>query len=151
MVLDGAHKAESHARSFVKGISWRVIGTIDTFVWSLLITHKPFSALSIASLETVTKIILYYGHERLWRLVDWAPEGHLRALVKAVVWRIVGSLDTFFLSLLITHKLHYALSIAGIEALTKIFLYYLHERAWRVVSWGRTKPAVDSSAAAPTA
>lgn len=148
MVVVGSHKSETHARSFVKGVSWRIIGTLDTFIWSLLITHKPFAAASIASLETVTKIILFYGHERLWRLIDWAPEGHLRALVKAIVWRFIGSLDTFFLSLLVTGKLHYAVSIAGIEALTKIFLYYAHERAWRLVPWGRDKAAAPAVAEA---
>jgi len=151
MILDGVRRAESHPRSFVKAVSWRIVGTLDTFIWSLLITHKPFAAASIASLETLTKIALYYGHERLWHLIAWAPDGHLRALVKAVVWRFIGSLDTFFLSLIITGKLHYAVSIAGIEALTKIFLYYLHERVWKVVPWGRdakAEPAPPPPAAA---
>jgi uncharacterized membrane protein len=137
MTLDGARWGESHARSFVKGVSWRVIGTLDTFIWSLLITHKPFAAGMIASLETVTKILLFYGHERIWRLVEWSPDGHLRALVKAVVWRFVGSLDTFLLSLLVTGKLKYAVSIASVEALTKIGLFYLHERGWKLIPWGR--------------
>lgn len=149
MDVVGSHKSETHVRSLVKGVSWRIIGTLDTFIWSLLITHKPLAAGTIALLETFTKIILFYGHERLWRLIDWAPDGHLRALVKAIAWRFVGSLDTFFLSLLVTGKLHYAVSIAGIEALTKIFLYYLHERAWKMVSWGRHKAV--AVAAAPEA
>ena len=35
---------ESHLRSVVKGASWRAVGTLDTFLWSTLITHKPFTA-----------------------------------------------------------------------------------------------------------
>ena len=54
-----------------------------------------------------------------------------------MVWRFIGSLDTFMLSLLVTGKLHYAVSIASVEALTKIVLYYLHERGWKLISWGR--------------
>jgi uncharacterized membrane protein len=141
MTLDGVRRAESHARSFVKGVSWRVVGTLDTFLWSWLITHKPVAAGTIALLETVTKVVLYYGHERLWHLIPWSPDGHGRAIVKAVAWRFVGSLDTFILSLLVTGKLHYAVSIAGIEALTKILLFYLHERAWRLVRWGKVETA----------
>jgi uncharacterized membrane protein len=147
MILDGLRGPESHPRSFVKAVSWRIVGTLDTFIWSLVITHKPFAAASIASLETLTKILLYYGHERLWHLVTWAPDGHLRAFVKAVVWRIVGSFDTFILSLLVTGKLHYAVSIASVEALTKIALYYLHERAWKLISWGREAKAAPSATA----
>ncbi|MDR3507701.1 MAG: DUF2061 domain-containing protein [Caulobacteraceae bacterium] len=128
---------DSHARALVKGISWRAIGTLDTFVWSLLITHHAASAGAIASLEVFTKIFLYYLHERAWRLLKWAPHSHLRSLVKAVCWRLVGGIDTFVLSYLVTGSGKYAISIASVEALTKIGLYYLHERAWRLVRWGR--------------
>ncbi len=149
--------ADGHARAVVKGISWRIIGTLDTFLWSLLITKQAFSAGSIASLETVTKIALFYGHERAWRLVDWAPNAHVRSIIKAVTWRLVGSLDTFMLSLLVTGSAKYAVSIATAEALTKIVLYYLHERAWRLVKWGRLEAppqpeiAPAASAASPHA
>ena len=129
--------AEGHGRALAKGVSWRIIGTLDTFFWSLLITRQAFSAGSIASLETVTKIALFYGHERAWRLIPWAPDAHLRSLIKAVSWRLIGSLDTFMLSLLVTGSAKYAVSIATAEALTKIALYYVHERVWRRVAWGR--------------
>lgn len=128
---------DSHGRSLIKGVTWRVIGTADTFLWSWLITHEPVAAGAIASLETLTKIVLFYVHERLWRIFPWAPNARLRSLSKAVSWRVVGSLDTFLLTMLVTGKLRYAVSIAGVEALTKIALYYLHERAWRRVRWGR--------------
>ena len=123
-----------------------MIGTADTFLWSWLITHEPVAAGAIASLETLTKIVLFYVHERLWRIFPWAPNARLRSLSKAVSWRVVGSLDTFLLTMLVTGKLRYAVSIAGVEALTKIALYYLHERAWRKVSWGR----LDAPAQAPS-
>ena len=139
--------ADSHGRALAKGVSWRIVGTLDTFLWSLLITKQAFSAGSIASLETVTKIALYYGHERLWRLLRWAPDSHLRSLAKAVSWRVVGSLDTFMLSLLVTGSAKYAVSIATAEALTKIVLYYLHERIWRMVSWGRLEAPAETPAA----
>ncbi|MEI9964169.1 MAG: DUF2061 domain-containing protein [Caulobacteraceae bacterium] len=141
MSIEPRPAVDGHWRSLAKGVSWRIVGTLDTFLWSLLITGKPFSAGAIASLETVTKILLFYGHERLWRLVRWSPEGHLRALAKAVSWRLVGSLDTFVLSLLVTGRLKYAVSIASVEALTKIALFYLHERAWGLVRWGRVAEA----------
>ena len=139
--------AHGHGRALAKGVSWRVIGTLDTFIWSLLITKQPFSAGSIASLETITKIALFYGHERAWRLVPWAPDAHLRSLIKAVSWRVVGSLDTFMLSLLVTGSAKWAVTIATAEALTKIVLYYLHERAWRLVRWGRMEAAPEGHAA----
>lgn len=141
--------ADGHARALAKGVSWRIVGTLDTFIWSLLITGQPISAGSIASLETVTKIALYYLHERAWRLAPWAPDAHLRSLIKAVSWRLVGSLDTFILSLLVTGSAKYAVSIASVEALTKIALYYAHERVWRRVSWGRLEAPAAAPASVP--
>lgn len=131
------HNPDGHARALAKGVTWRIVGTLDTFLWSLLITRQAFSAGSIASLETFTKIALFYGHERAWRLFRWAPDSHIRSFAKAVSWRLVGSADTFILSLLVTGSAKYAVSIATAEALTKIVLYYLHERVWRLVAWGR--------------
>ena len=62
---------ESHPRSFVKAVSWRTLGSIDTFMLSLLWTSSATTAVSIAGTEVVTKILLYYFHERLWALVPW--------------------------------------------------------------------------------
>lgn len=136
---EGVFKAsvDSHLRAVVKGVTWRAIGTIDTFLWSWLITHEPVKAGAIASTEVFTKVALFYVHERIWRVLKFAPDSHLRSLVKAVSWRVVGSADTFLLSLIFTGSGKYAISIATTEALTKIALYYVHERAWRRVKWGR--------------
>ena len=128
---------DSHARAVVKGVTWRIIGTLDTFLWSWLITHEPIKAGSIASAEIFTKIGLFYLHERIWRVLKFAPNSHVRSLVKAISWRVVGSADTFILSLIFTGNAKYAISIASAEALTKIALYYVHERVWRRVRWGR--------------
>ncbi len=144
MAPDILRGREDHGRAIAKAVSWRIIGTLDTFLWSWLITKQAFAAGQIASAETLTKIALYYLHERLWRLFPWAPDSHIRSLVKAISWRFVGSLDTFMLTLLFTGKLKYAVSIATAEAVTKIVLYYLHERVWRMVRWGRLEEAPAS-------
>lgn len=132
-----AGKRETHGRALAKAVSWRAVGTADTFLWSYFITHEPASAGAIASLETFTKVALFYLHERLWRLVGWAPNARARSLIKAFSWRAVGSLDTFMLSLIVTGSGRYAISIASAEAVTKVLLYYVHERIWRRVRWGR--------------
>lgn len=64
-------------------------------------------------------------------------ERHTRSFMKAVTWRITGTVDTFILSFIITGSAKFAGTIAGTEVITKIFLYYFHERAWSYVPWGR--------------
>jgi uncharacterized membrane protein len=65
---------DSHPRSIVKAISWRVLGSFDTFVLSTIVTGNIRAAGAIASIETVTKVILYYFHERAWTSVQWGQE-----------------------------------------------------------------------------
>jgi len=67
---------ESHPRSFLKAVSWRTLGSIDTFILGFIFTADVKTAGSIAGTEIVTKIMLYYFHERLWALVPW---GHGRS------------------------------------------------------------------------
>ncbi len=140
-------RPDSHARALAKAVTWRAIGTADTFLWSWLVTGHPVAAGTIASLETLTKIALYYVHERVWRLLRFSPNARWRSLVKSISWRLVGSTDTFILSLLVTGNAKYAVSIASIEALTKIALYYIHERVWRRVAWGRLDETPAAEAA----
>jgi uncharacterized membrane protein len=52
------------------------------------------------------------------------------SLFKTVSWRIIGTIDTMIISFLLTRKLDIALSIGGIEIISKMVLYYFHERAW---------------------
>jgi sulfate adenylyltransferase large subunit len=62
---------ETHLRSIAKAITWRATGTLDTFVIALIVTGSAAFAGSVAVTELLTKVVLYYGHERAWSLVPW--------------------------------------------------------------------------------
>jgi uncharacterized membrane protein len=66
LIFQGNIMKEKAYRSMVKTISWRVLGTLDTIVISYFITGNFIMAASIGSIEVITKIILYYFHERAW-------------------------------------------------------------------------------------
>jgi uncharacterized membrane protein len=66
-------------------------------------------------------------------------EKHYRSLVKGISWRMTGSLDTMIISYLVTGKLKFAFAITGVELFTKVFLYYVHERVWLKIPFGRVK------------
>ena len=53
-----------------------------------------------------------------------------RHILKTISWRVVGTLDTMILSWLITGSWKLGLTIGGVEVLTKMVLYFLHERVW---------------------
>ena len=60
------------------------------------------------------------------------------SLLKTLTWRILATSDTFLISYLITGRFDFAGAIAGIEVITKMFLYYMHERGWDKVKFGRS-------------
>ncbi len=57
-------------------------------------------------------------------------DGARVSLLKTLSWRIIGTIDTMAISYFLTGKLGVAMSIGGIEVVSKMILYYLHERAW---------------------
>ena len=60
----------------------------------------------------------------------------LRSLVKTITWRIVATADTFLISWVITGHISLASAIAGIEVVTKMAIYFVHERVWERIKWG---------------
>jgi len=133
---------DAHLRSLIKGITWRITGTIDTMVMAFLVTGHTVNAIKIGLTEVLTKIGLYYLHERLWNIIPFGRipgvgPTHLRSLSKGVSWRIVGTMDTIVISYFITGEWKSALTIGSFEVFTKIILFYLHERIWGKVKWGR--------------
>ena len=143
--------SEKRYRSLLKGISWRVVGTVDTTLLSWIFTKAIGTALKIGGIEFFTKIILYYLHERIWLAVPWAKKAvqekgilvprdeHRRSIAKGISWRITGTLDTTLIAFFVTGAYSKALSIGLTEVGTKVFLYYLHERAWLRVQMGRLR------------
>lgn len=63
--------SEKPLRSITKAISWRIIGTLDTIVISWFLTGEIDTALAIGSIELVTKMLLYFGHERVWNRINF--------------------------------------------------------------------------------
>jgi len=65
--------SEKPIRSVAKAISWRVVGTIDTLIVSYLVLGEGRlgEASAIAVIDFVTKMILYFAHERVWNKIKW--------------------------------------------------------------------------------
>jgi uncharacterized membrane protein len=67
-------------------------------------------------------------------------ETHKRSLAKAISYRVIGSLYTMVLILLFSGSLTVAGLVGLTEGFTKVFLYWLHERAWQRIPWGGPGP-----------
>jgi uncharacterized membrane protein len=136
-------------RSVLKAVSWRGLATLDTILLAFIFTGSVRSALSIGGLEVFTKTFLYVLHERGWQLMrrgqsvdesGMLAENKGRSVLKTFSWRTIGALDTFVISFIITGHPTVSLSISGAELVTKIFLYYMHERVWTRLRIGLVHP-----------
>ena len=128
----------SYKRHLAKTITWRVVGTLDTMVLSWLITGNPFTGLKIGFAEVFTKMVLYYLHERIWFNIA-VPNSRKRHLIKTITWRVIGTVDTIVIAWLISGNPITGFKIGTAEVITKMILYYLHERAWYRVNFGLEK------------
>ena len=149
-----------HSRSIAKALSWRVVGTLDTLLLSFVIlsllgsffgledasaADRAKTAASIALTEIATKMTLYFLHERLWTRLHWDRtidedghhrDGRRRSATKTATWRVVASADTMLLGYIFTGSPATAISIGGFEVITKLVLYFFHERFWARIHWG---------------
>ena len=154
-------------RHITKAISWRIVGTLDTWIISwLLLTYigdiplfevdidpnvkiKASKAASlIALLELISKTFLYYFHERIWYKITWINiRQKYRHIIKTFSWRLIGAVDTILLVFIVFYLMFsstqgaasIAISMFSIEVITKMILYYFHERIWFISNYGVIK------------
>jgi uncharacterized membrane protein len=72
--------ADSNKRHIIKTFSWRFFGTIDTVVFGWLITGNPLIGLKIGLFETFSKMLLYFGHEKLWYKINYGLDKRNRSI-----------------------------------------------------------------------
>ena len=70
-------------------------------------------------------------------------ETNYRSLIKAISWRLTGTIDTMLISFILTGKIKLALSIGLVELITKTGLYYLHERVWNKIRFGKKEREIE--------
>jgi len=73
---------ETHLRSVMKGLSWRVVATGTTIVIAYIITGDSSIALEIGAIEVFAKLLFYYLHERVWQFL---PRGTIRHIESKVI------------------------------------------------------------------
>lgn len=137
---------ESHLRSIIKGISWRITATSATISIVLLITCLTGQcsieqAIKIGLIEFFLKLGIYYLHERAWQFAY--KDGVVtpkESLFKTITWRVIATTTTFIISGTVLEIFNeVALYIALTELFTKFVLYYLHERMWLKLPLGKLR------------
>ncbi len=125
-------------RHIAKTFTWRAVGTMDTILLSWLVSGDLKVGAAIGGAEVFSKLLLYYLHERLWYKTSFlkSASSKLRHAIKTVSWRIVGTIDTMMMGWIVSGNPMTGLKIGGLELITKMGLYYLHERVWYRSDYG---------------
>ena len=67
---------ETHPRTLMKTVSWRIVATLTTGTIVFIFTGKFLLSLGVMGVEVVAKILFYYIHERVWNMVSWGQAKH---------------------------------------------------------------------------
>ena len=67
---------ESHSRTVLKSISWRIVATFTSMSIVYLLTREPLITLEFGAIEVIAKITFYYFHERAWHKISWGTKKH---------------------------------------------------------------------------
>ena len=72
---------------------------------------------------------------------NYPMESHARSIAKAVSYRLLGSAGTALICFVLTGKVAMSLGAGGADMVLKLGLYFVHERIWARIGFGREKPA----------
>ena len=125
-------------RHLAKTISWRTIGTLDTVLITYFVTGEISYGIKIGAFEITSKMLLYYFHERLW-FRSKIKNSNKRHVLKTFSWRFIATIDTFTISWIITRNLLTGVKIGLIETISKMILYFCHEKLWYRFNFGLDK------------
>ena len=151
------YKKESRLRSVLKGISWRFVAMIDTFIVAIIVTWIIFGSPRfeesgwIMLIETPLKLAIYYVHERAWQFV-WSDNQvtNREIVMKTISWRLFATTMTFFIAYFIFNSSKpdadhsadlatAAFAISVTELVSKTILYFFHEKLWLRLKLGQVR------------
>ena len=61
----------THLRSVIKGVSWRFVATVVTTLVVYIYSGELVTAAIVGSIDAMAKIVLFWGHERIWQQINW--------------------------------------------------------------------------------
>jgi uncharacterized membrane protein len=137
---------EQHTRTVAKTVSWRVLLTISHFVNGFIVTGSIVLGLKIAGWSAVLNSVLYWLHERLWNWSRWNrvkddglffKDGHPRTTTKMICWRLIVNFSNFFIPYFVTGSWGTAGKFFTVAVIVNMTLFYLHERGWNLIRWGK--------------
>jgi uncharacterized membrane protein len=142
-MFDKAVISETHTRTLAKAACYRVMSIVITLVLTLLLGGNWMQALAMGTSVLVIGSIHYYLYDRLWLLIGWNRNSQgedtvKRSLVKSVIYRVTVLLVVAAVARVIfAESTFIAFALAGLKFITNALGYFLIERIFNRIQWGR--------------
>ncbi len=135
---------ETHTRTLAKTIAYRICVIMVMFFLTLAFGGTVAQALSFGVVALVIGSIVYYSYERLWLLTGWKRsngyDSKWRSVIKAVLYRLVIIVVVMVAAkIILTDSNTVAAGLALAQSAANIILYYLIERIFNSLSWGKVE------------
>jgi uncharacterized membrane protein len=136
---------ETHPRTLVKTMIYRAILFMVAMIIATVYGGNPLQALTYGLSSLVIGMTVYYCYDRVWLLIGWhrdsqGSDSRVRSLIKAIFYRVVaiiaGSITAW---VVFANTKSMALSVAVTQAVINVTVYYVLERIFDRVDWGKIK------------
>ena len=134
---------ETHTRTIAKTVSYRIGNTLITFLMTFLLFGVSAAlAGSLAIAQIILGSLIFYLHDRVWLKSSWATEnntdGQKRSIVKTISYRLIVLVAGFIVArLIITNSNETAAWWTITSMALSMVFYYIHERIWVKITWGK--------------
>lgn len=137
---------ENHIRSLLKTLTIRILFTLSHILNGFIISGTWSTGFKIAGTALFVNSGLYYLHERFWNKSKWNRkynkillfvEGIFRSIGKSLTWRILITMSNILIPYFTTGSFGQALAFLGLATIINVAIYYLHERAWNKITYGK--------------
>ena len=135
---------ETHARTATKAVIYRILSVLAIMLISVYGMGATWAEASqVGAVVVVLGTTIYYIHERLWVRTGWhrsfqGLDGHWRSASKTVIYRLLTMAASFGIATFILGASSgSATGFALAQAATNMTLFYIVERIFNYINWGR--------------
>ena len=134
---------ETPARTIVKAVIYRFFSVVAIMLLSLLFGASMASAGIVGLIVIVAGTTIYYIHDRLWLRTRWARNEQgiddiKRSLLKTIIYRALTMIVSFLIAIFVLKSNNSnAVLFAVAQAITNMTFFFIVERAFNLISWGK--------------
>lgn len=144
-MFDKPAVTETHPRTLIKAAIYRIFSIVSTIGLTLILGGNWLQAINMGIMVLVVGTAHYYLYDRLWLWIPWQRtstgiDSHWRSIVKAIIYRLTALLSFMILARAVfADTTLIAFLLASGKFVINATTYYILERVFNTVSWGKYK------------